>query len=163
MTKCPACGYANIDGSDECDSCRAPLSAAPAARPGMEKRILEGSVLDLGLHAALTAAPSDTLAQAVETMREGKMGCVLVLEGGRLAGVLSERELLFRTDAETNLSRTRVGDVMRAEDSWLREDDPVADAFHRMAVSGNRHVPVRRADKSFAVISARDLLSYLCR
>lgn len=161
--KCPSCGFVNLPGDDECSSCQASLTAAPAARPGMEKRILEGSVLDLSPHTALTAEPSDTLAKAVATMREGKMGCVLVLEGGSLRGVLSERELLFRTDAETDLNRTRVGDVMRPEDAWLREDDPVADAFHRMAVSGNRHVSVRRADKTFAVISARDLLRYLCR
>lgn len=163
MTKCPVCGYANIEGGDECDSCQAPLTAVPAARPGMERRILEGSVKELGPRPALTASPSDTLATAVKTMREGRMGCVLVLERGHLRGVLSERELLFRTDPQTDFSSTCVADIMRPEDAWLREDDPVADAFHRMAVSGNRHVPVRLPDKSFAVVSARDLLRYLCR
>lgn len=160
--KCPDCGTANIDGSDQCDSCHAPLTVV-APKPGMERRILEGTIADLSPKAALSVGPADSLAKAIETMRGAKVGCVMVVEGGALVGVLSERELLMRASQETDFKGVLVRDIMRANPTILREDDQVADIFNRMAMSGHRHVPIRLKDGSYGVVSARDLLSYLCK
>jgi CBS domain-containing protein len=77
--------------------------------------------------------------------------------------MLSERELLLKTAEATDLSRTPVREVMRQKPTVLREDDLVAEAFHRMATSNHRHVPVRLKDGSYVVVSARGLLRYLCQ
>lgn len=160
--KCPVCGVLNIAGSDECDSCQAPLTD-PAPKKGMEKRIIEGIVRDLGPKRALTISPADSVQKAVELMRKSGVGCMLVLEKGALTGILSERELLFKTDEATDLKKTKVADVMRTHQTPLREDDEVGEVFHRLALSGHRHAAVALSDGSFGVVSARDLLRYLCK
>ena len=96
-------------------------------------------------------------------MRRHKVGCLLVVEGGNLAGVVSERELLTRLPDALIPGKTPVSDVMRADAAVLREDDSVADVFHQMAVSGYRHLAVRLNDGRLAVLSSRDLLRYLCK
>jgi CBS domain-containing protein len=163
--KCPSCGASNIDGSDECDSCQAPLTDMRALAPkrGMEKRIMDGAVSHLSPKKALSVGPADPVKKAVDLMRKQNVGCVLVCGPSGVVGVLSERELLFKTDEGTDLARVRVSEVMRTHPTLLREDDEVAEAFHRMALSGHRHVPVLMRDGSHGVISARDLLRYLCR
>ena len=163
--KCPSCGVVNIAGSDECDSCQAPLTDMHQLAPkkGMEKRILEGTVKNLGPKKALTVGPSDPLQKALELMRNNRVGCVLVLENGALTGVLSERELLLKTDLGTDLKKTKVSDVMRTHQTPLRESDDIGEVFHRLALSGHRHAAVALFDGSYGVISARDLLRYLCK
>lgn len=161
--KCPACGFLNIAGSDECDSCQAPLIHADAPKKGMERRIIEGTVSDLAPKPAVGVSPGDSLKSAIARMRAGKIGCALVLEKNSLVGLVSEREILLRTADSTDFNVTEVSTIMRRNPIYLRESDFLADAFHRMAVSGQRHVPVRLNNGSYGVISARDLLGYLCR
>jgi CBS domain-containing protein len=158
--RCPSCGFVNLAGADECDGCRAPLTAQASAK-GLEKKILEGTLSRLKPHKALTIAPGDSARHAVELMQDAKVGCLLVLDGGRLSGVISERELLQRSLNPLSLSGS-VSSLMRVDGTALSEQDSVADAFHSMAVSGHRHLAVKLSGGGYAVISARDLLAYLC-
>jgi len=158
--RCPSCGFKNLAGVDECDACKAPLTAPPPAK-GLERKILEGTVAALKPHKALTIASSDSVAHALEIMQHAKVGCLLVVDGGKLAGVISEREMLMRSPDPLKLGGT-VSSLMRSDGTCLSEDDSVADAFHSMAVTGHRHLPIRLSKGGFAVVSARDLLRYLC-
>ena len=161
---CPACGYKNIAGSDECESCQASLTDIQSLVPpkrGMERRVIEGTVADLSPRPAIQVDASESLGKAVEAMRSAKIGCVLVIEGGLLRGVVSEREVLHKA-GEAAFSAP-VSAIMRSNPTVLRDDDQVAEVFNRMAMSGHLHVPVRRADGSYGVVSARDLLRYLCQ
>lgn len=157
--RCPSCGFVNLAGSDQCDGCRGSLAAA--APKGLERRILEGTVGQLKPKKALTIGSGDTAAHAVELMQNAKVGCLLVLDGGKLAGLISERELLRNSLDPLKLSGT-VGALMLADGSTLSFGDSVADTFHAMAVSGRRHLAVRLASGGYGVVSARDLLAYLC-
>ena len=163
--KCPECGFVNIAGSDECQSCQAPLAHIEALSPkrGMERRILEGSVSHLSPKPAIQVGPEDSLLKAVEAMRSAKIGCVLVVGEGKLLGVLSERELMLGLRETRDLGSRLVKEIMRPRPTCLKENDQVADAFNRMALSGHRHVPVCFKDGSYGVVSARDLLRYLCK
>ena len=158
---CPSCGHANIDGIDFCDVCQESLTA-PAPTRGIEKRILEGCVADLAPKKALSVASRELISAAVDVMRDARVGCLLVIDGGKLAGVLSERELLRQVSDPFKLTST-AGSLMRTGLYSLREDDSVADAFHSMAVTGHRHLPVQLKQGDYGIVSARDLLHYLCR
>lgn len=160
--KCPACGSFNIDGSDECDSCRGSLTLPEQAKKGMERRILEGTVAQIAPRQALTIGAGKKASEALEQMKKQKIGCLLVLEGGKLTGVVSESSMLSKLKDPLKLGAATVADVMRTDGALLREDDGVADAFHQMAVSNHRHLAVRLGDGRLAVVSSRDLLRYLC-
>ncbi len=163
--KCPDCGQANIAGADDCAACGASLVNIPAkaAAKGLERKILEGSVADLSPKKAMTVSSEDSLETAVSAMRQAKIGCVLVTEGGRLAGVLSEWELLQRAPETAPLSSIPVKGLLRSNPEVLRETDQLAEMFHQMAISGHRHVPVALSAGGYGVVSARDLLRYLCK
>ena len=162
--KCPDCGHVNLDGEEDCASCHAPLSAlaTPQPKQGMQRRILEGKVRDLGFHEAANLTEDTDLEKAVRVMREKRVGCVLVTRGGALAGILTERDLLLKSDPATAPSQRKVKDVMRADTECLQDDEPLAYAFHKMTINGSHHLPVRRSDGVLGVVSARDLLRYLC-
>lgn len=163
--KCPDCGSENIEGADECAACSAPLVNVQALTPkrGMERRILEGLISDLAPKRATKVVPSDSLEKAVAAMRQAKIGCVLAVEDGKCVGVLSERELVLKIAETQDLENTSVESVMRRNPTCLKAGDEVALAFNRMAMSGHLHVPVELGNGSYGVISARDLLRYLCK
>lgn len=162
--KCPDCGYQNLPGEENCSACHAPIAAlsTPQPKQGMQKRILEGTVRDLQPHDAANLEIDASLEQAVRLMREKRVGCVLVMNGEALAGILTERDLLLKSDPAVEPARAKVADVMRADPDSIREDEPVAYAFNKMSLHGMHHLAVRRDGGKWAVVSARDLLRYLC-
>ena len=163
---CPDCGAENLSGEEDCSSCGSSLSTLSGPRPDpktpMQTRILEGTVACLKPHAAVTVGEDATIAEAVRLMREHKMGCVLVLRGKDLAGIFTERDLIAEVAGRRDPGATKVGPLMHKDPITLREDEPVAYAFHSMALHSNRHIPVRFLNGSLGMISSRDLLHYLC-
>jgi CBS domain-containing protein len=165
MKACPACGTDNLPGAEECESCHESLSQLDLPQPGkgMQKKILEGVVSDLSPRAAVGVAPDDSIATVLERMREKRIGCVLVIEQRKLAGILTERDILFKVAGKQEPAKVAVKDVMKAGPDYMKEGDPINVAFHKMAVGGFRHLPIEKADGSFGIISARDLMAYLCK
>ncbi len=163
MPKCPSCGLPNIAGESECQSCGTSLSGVEshALKKGIEKKIIDGQVSDLKPQPAWSVSSSQTIKDAVDLMRVKKGGCVLVLDKGNLKGVFSEREFLFMKQPVA--LNTPISAAMRSNPVCLNPTDLVADAFHQMAVSSHRHLPVKLGAGEYGVISARDLLRYLCR
>lgn len=163
MTRCPDCGAENIPGTEDCESCRAPLAplSYPQPRGDLSKKILEGTLAGLRPREAVSVPPSATVAQAARRMREGGLGSALVVEDGRIAGILSERDLVLSVAGLRDPDQVRVSEVMRADPVCLKEDDPVGFAFHHMTVGGYRHLPVQLDRGAIGMISARDLLRYL--
>src|SRR5207247_2463957 len=74
------------------------------------------------------------------TMREHRIGCVLVVEGERLVGIVTERDFIMKlgqADAGRPLS-----DFMTPDPEVLSPDDPIVYALNKMSVGGFRHVPL---------------------
>ena len=112
---CPNCGHDNIAGVDLCENCGSDLAGLdlPAAQPGVAGRLLSDRVGDLPLAPRVTATPDQTVAAAVETMRQASQGYVMVVEDDRLVGILTERDVISRVvDAGVAASDTNVGAVM---------------------------------------------------
>ena len=108
----------------------------------------------------LCLAPDASLQEAVQLMREHHRGCVLAVENDRLAGILTERDLLLKLEAG-DLSR-RVRDVMTPDPEVLRLDDPIVYALHRMSVGGYRHVPlVNDAGRPVGILAVMDIVHYV--
>ena len=106
------------------------------------------------------AAPADTtVIAAARLMRDHNVGAVMVVEDGKLAGVFTERDALFRVIAEgRNVGTTALGEVMTRNPQTITPDKPFADALHLMYEGGFRHVPVVEDGRPVGMISARDAL-----
>ncbi len=107
----------------------------------------------------VTVAPDLSIAQAAKTMREARVGALLVVEGGRLAGIFTERDAVFRVLAEgRDAQSTPVSAVMTADPLTIGPDKPFAHAMHIMHDNGFRHIPVVENGQPLGVLSARDAL-----
>ena len=93
-----------------------------------------------------------SIIEVAERMVERNVGAVLVLDGGRLTGILTERDVL-RAVARGLRDATRVADCMTAP------DDTTEHAAVLMLHGGFRHLPVVEGDNLVGVISIRDLAS----
>lgn len=111
-------------------------------------------------HQAVVAAPgSTTVTEAARLMRESHVGAVLVVEDGKLVGVFTERDALFRVIAEgRDVHTTRLEEVMTRNPQTIHPDKPFPDALHVMYEGGFRHVPVVEEGRPIGMISARDAL-----
>jgi CBS domain-containing protein len=107
----------------------------------------------------VTASAEITVAAAARLMKERRIGALLVVHDGRLAGIFTERDALFRVVAEgRDPAKTRVADVMTANPRTITPDRPFGHALHLMYEGGFRHVPVVDNGRPVGVVSARDAL-----
>lgn len=103
--------------------------------------------------------PQHTVREAARYMTEQRVGAVCVLEGSRLVGVISERDIMGRAVAPgLDLDRGTVGDVMTRDIVVAHAGDSHEDALRRMKQAGCRHLPVVDGDRLLGMIAQRDLL-----
>jgi CBS domain-containing protein len=104
------------------------------------------------------AAPEDTVHAAAQLMAENGCGSILVMEGERLLGIFTERDLLTRVAAaEKSLERTRLREVMTRNPDTVRADAPVKEAIRKMDEFSYRYLPVLEDGRVIGVISTRHL------
>ena len=106
-----------------------------------------------------TASGSTTVADAARLMKRHNVGAVMVVDKGRLAGIFTERDALFRVLAESrDPATTPIADVMTAKPQTIDPNKAVGHALLLMYEGGFRHVPVVERGKPVGMISARDAL-----
>ena len=106
----------------------------------------------------LTIEPSGRASDAVRTMSEQNLGSLVVLEQGRMVGMLTFREIL-QALAQRNaaIADVRVGDIMVRDPVTAAPDMEVNDLRRTMLDSGARYLPVMQDAKLIGVISFRDV------
>ena len=108
---------------------------------------------------AVTAPPAMTVGEAARLMREKRVGAVMVVEDGRLIGIFTERDVLYRVVAEgRDAQAMQIAGVMTANPKTIHPDKPFPDALHIMHEAGFRHVPVVEDGRPIGIIAARDAL-----
>ena len=107
----------------------------------------------------ITAPATMSVLDAARQMKEHAVGSVLVVDHGRLTGIFTERDALYRVMAQGRDPKTvTLADVMTAHPQTVDADKPVGYALLMMYEGGFRHVPVVRAGRPVGMISARDAL-----
>jgi CBS domain-containing protein len=106
-----------------------------------------------------TVAPSTSVYEAVKLMAEKNIGALLVLEGERIAGIVTERDyarkivLLGRSSKETP-----VGDIMSSPVMYVRPDQSNEECMALMTDNRLRHLPVVDQGRLVGLISIGDLV-----
>ena len=106
----------------------------------------------------LTIEPSGRATDAVKTMAEQNLGSLIVLEQGRMVGVLTFREILQALAQRSGtLAELRIAEVMVRDPVTATPDMEVNDLRRTMLESGARYLPVVQDGKLLGVISFRDV------
>jgi CBS domain-containing protein len=117
-----------------------------------KKRNLGGDLIDI--------EPAADLAAAAKLLAAHRIGAVVIRgAGGRLAGILSERDIV-RALAEHGAGALAlpVSQVMTREVETCGEDDTVAEIMERMTAGKFRHLPVMSNGKVTGLISIGDVV-----
>jgi len=106
----------------------------------------------------LKLPPTVTAKEACRSMRERRVGAVLVVEAdGRLVGVFTGRDAVCRVLAEgKDPATTRLSDVMTPRPTTVAPRSTAIEALRLMADRGVRHLPVVDAGKVLGMVSKGD-------
>ncbi len=101
-----------------------------------------------------------TVLEAANYMAERKIGGVCVLDdGGRLAGIITERDLLNRIVLERrDPADVPLRDAMSELMAVIETTDTCHEALERMERTGRRHLPVVEGERWVGMLSMRDIL-----
>ena len=108
-------------------------------------------------------AEEDPVAKAFEAMRRESHDCVLVMTGGKLAGIFTSRDFLNRVAAvRGDPARLTLASVMTPRPRTLRPHDPLAFAINWMAVEAFRNVPIVNDEGAvLGVLTVWDVMRHL--
>jgi CBS domain-containing protein len=121
-------------------------------QPRTVRSIIEGQEL-------LTAPGRTSVADAARIMKQNKVGAILVLEDGKLAGIFTERDALFRVIANgRDPTTTTLATVMTRNPRCIHPDKPFASAIGMMHDGQFRRVPVVENGTPIGMVSASDAM-----
>jgi CBS domain-containing protein len=108
----------------------------------------------------LAVAPEDTLGFAAEQMADRGVGASVVLDYGRLIGILSERDILRAVAGRVHSSEARVREWMTADPITASPSTSPQEAARIMVEHGFRHLPVVEDEQAVGIISIRDVVRW---
>jgi len=138
----------------------------PQPVTAIEHSIMLDPIATLAPPAPMCVAGDASLAEAVEQMRTAEVGYVLVTdEEGKLAGILTERDLLMKVVGQIiDLRSVKIAQVMNPSPTALHPTEPVKHALFLMAHNGFRHIPlVDEENRPQAITTVRHLVDYIAQ
>jgi CBS domain-containing protein len=107
----------------------------------------------------LKAAPETLVSKAARMMAAKNAGAIMVVTGGRLVGICTERDIVFRVvGAGLDATATRLSDVMTRAPHTIGPDKSFGHALLLMQEKGFRHLPVVLDGKPVGIVSSRSAM-----
>jgi CBS domain-containing protein len=119
---------------------------------------ITGTVDDIYRPGAITATADDNLDQIAARLQDKDISALVVLDGYRLVGIITERDLVRAVADRRDPVDVTASDYMTWEPATVDLDTPLAEVARRMLAHGIRHLPVVVAGDVVGMVSARDLL-----
>jgi CBS domain-containing protein len=108
----------------------------------------------------VTVSAQDTFAHAAGILHEHRISSLVVMDGDRPAGIVTERDLVNVVAEGSDPTAITVARQMTAELSTADPKTDIADAARLMAQRQIRHLPVLDRGKLVGIISIRDLMTW---
>ncbi|HZV17121.1 MAG TPA: CBS domain-containing protein [Sphingobium sp.] len=107
----------------------------------------------------ITAGKGDKVAAVVALLAGRRIGCVPIVEDGRVLGLFSERDVIYglQRDGAALLDKT-VGEVMTAPAVTIEPETPILSALSLMTQRRVRHLPIVEDGKLIGFVSIGDLV-----
>jgi signal-transduction protein with cAMP-binding, CBS, and nucleotidyltransferase domain len=101
---------------------------------------------------------TSSVIEAAQAMRDSDIGDVIVVENGRICGIVTDRDITVRGVAEgRNISSLTLGDICSRQLTTLSPTDSVDDAVLLMREKALRRLPVIDGDTPVGIVSLGDL------
>ena len=166
---CPTCGYDNLPGTSVCEHCNSDLTLFEeiklVTKSKIEQAILEDNLEKVGKEKsiALKVSTDMTVKEVIDKMFKEQKSSAVIMEGGSIKGIFTERSLLKRVCNETPININKsITEAMLKDPKTLKMHDRVVDALHMMEVGGFTYAIVcdLKGDP-LKVINIKDILEYI--
>jgi CBS domain-containing protein len=107
-----------------------------------------------------TASASDSFADVAKILHDNRISSVIVMDEGRLAGIVTERDLVNVVADGIDPRAQSVGDRLTRDLATIEPRSDISDAASLMAERGIRHLPVVDRGELSGIISIRDLTNW---
>ncbi|MEQ9146465.1 MAG: CBS domain-containing protein [Parvibaculaceae bacterium] len=108
-----------------------------------------------------TIASNETLGSCVKLLSERKIGAVVVVDDGKVRGILSERDIVRALAAAgAEAMDLPVGQVMTANVITCTRDDTIDQLMDAMTGGRFRHIPVIENDELIGIVSIGDVVKH---
>ena len=108
----------------------------------------------------VTVTPEQSVLDAVKTLAEHDVGAVIVMNGNKLAGIMSERDYTRKVILQGRASNsTRVADIMTPNVVCVSPRTPTRECMALMTEKSIRHLPVVDENRVIGMVSIRDIVS----
>ncbi len=114
---------------------------------------------DVAIRHLVTVGPASTLRRAAKVMNDRGVGCAVVVENERVAGIVTERDILRAIAEDGNVDELTVGEVMTRDVISGAPGWELLKAVDTMNEGGFRHLLVMEMDDPVGIVSLRDLMS----
>ncbi len=123
------------------------------------RQLLEAKSSDNGWPAVHAIGPDAPVIEAIRLMAERRIGALLVMEGARLAGIVSERDYARKVVLQGRSSKdTPVRDIMTAQVVSVGPHDGIDRCMQLVTDGRIRHLPVLDGEQVIGVVSIGDLV-----
>lgn len=115
-------------------------------------------IKDLMTSNPTTCEPQASVVDAAKVMAQEDVGSIPIVGGDRLAGVVTDRDIVIRVVAEgRDAQSTTVGDIASRDLVTVSPDDDLDRALELMAENQVRRLPVVEGDKLVGIVAQRDI------
>jgi CBS domain-containing protein len=115
-------------------------------------------LLDKKGHEVYSVSPDTTVYDALKLMAEKEIGAVVVLEEGKMVGIMSERDYARKIILKGKSSKeTRVREIMTSEVIHVSSDNKVGKCLSLMTKNRIRHIPVLEKERLIGILSIEDV------
>jgi CBS domain-containing protein len=120
------------------------------------------SILHHKKPALWSIAPEATVFEAIKLMAEKNIGSLLVMSGGKLTGIFTERDYTRKVALHGKTSKeTSVWEIMPKELTTVTPNDSVEECMRLMTEKRLRHLPVVAGPAVVGIISIGDLVNWI--
>ena len=119
-------------------------------------------VLDRKGSNVVTVSPDTSVLKAIGTMSEANIGAVVIEQGGKAAGIFTERDYLRKISLEGRSSdSTLVSEVMSSPLITAGPEEATRDAMETMSESRCRHLVITEGEEMVGIVSMGDLVKHM--
>ncbi|MFA5688848.1 MAG: CBS domain-containing protein [Kiritimatiellales bacterium] len=120
------------------------------------RQLLEAKGGDL-----ITVSPESSVRDAIAKMAQKSAGTALVMEDGKLAGILSERDFIRKVYLKNkDGAEVKVSDIMSADLTTVTPDTGLENCMESMTEKRIRHLPVIENEQVVGIISIGDIVKF---
>ncbi len=108
-------------------------------------------------------SPTATVAEAIDRMNAERIGSVLVMDGERVLGIFTERDVLTKVVGKIDPGQVSVSELMTRQLVTLKPSASVEDAMRVVTEKRIRHLPVVDGERLLGLVSSGDLTRWAVR